>query len=57
MSSEYVVIQMTIKNIPNGIKTEVVLLDQSINVSEHFKDDIWDEYTIDIDKLPTEFKK
>ena len=49
---EYVRIESTIKKVQSGTERTNRLLGTSNDISEKFKTEIWDNYSIDIDNIP-----
>lgn len=52
VKQEYVRIESTIKKVRSGTERTDRLLGISNDISEKFKTEIWDNYSIDIDNIP-----
>ena len=52
VEQEYIRIESTIRKVRFGTERTDRLIDASGNLSETFKDDLWGDYSIDIDTLP-----
>ena len=51
MEGEYIVVEQRITEAKYGVEVKTILLEQSPDPSEEFKDHLWDDMRIDIDRI------
>jgi len=51
MEGEYVIVQQRITEAKYGVEVETILIERSPDPTEEFKDHLWDDMRIDIDRI------